>query len=1094
MKLFALIISFFLLIQVSYGQSLILNEISQGPSGTKEYIELLVTGPPQTDCSVTPPCMDLRNWILDDNNGYLNGASVSGVGIAPGACRFSNDIFWSCIPAGTIIAIYNDADPNAAFGPDDASMSDGNCALVLPISSTLFERHTTQPSTTSMNYSTTGWVAGGSWSHISLSNGEDGFQIYDPSNLLTPVFSIGWGPSNNLGDIYMGSSSSSDDVFYLTDCNPYNQASWAQGCAGDPSCGNDDQTPGIINPGQVTCIGQMNHNCNPPALNIISTNETCLGDCDGTIDVSVTGGTAPFVYSWSPAPGTGQGTNQVSNLCPGTYTLTFTNDNGNGCTQIETIDILAGPNCTNPCSIDGITANFSSCDPFDNTYDANGTVSVTNPPLTGTLTITVDDGVNPVYDTIINAPFVSPIPWSISNMVTGTGSNATINASFSDDPTCFLDISQAVPQSCPCQADAGTYAVNQSGQGTNNFVLCFGDQINFVHNQDEVLSPDYSHPTINYQPDIAWVLYSCLPSAGIEPNNDPCFVGIIGSGYTFSDLNDLSLISAYPPSTFTNNTVYIAPITMYDNSSGAYTAYSNPNDCYNLGSVTTVTYLNDLSFSISEDCLNGTALINLTGGYSEFFGGNIVASNLAPNNLSFTNTTTSHGGSIEINGLSDGDNYSFTIVDPNGCSIIISGGPYSGQADASIISTGPFCPNSNSEFLTALSPGGTWSGNAILDPVTGEINPSLLGPGTYQVSYNIPGVCGDQSDTTIIISAPPTVLAPNNASICIGQSVSLNANGQSNNGILTYTWIDTAGNIVGNGQQIQVNPTDTTTYIIQATDACGISISDTVEIFVIESPQVSFTYSDSSGCSPLEVEFVNTSSPASTNCYWVIGSDTLNNSCDTIQYTFTEEGCFDISLYTSFNSCSNTLTIPNLICVHPDAEAGFTISPDSASTFDPLVEFYNSSSNASAYNWFFGSSDSSDLVNPVFSYPGIAGNYPVCLTALSPFGCHDTLCDTVTIYDEFLLYVPNAFRPNSDGLNDFFGPVISDFNGTYEFIVFDRWGQIVFESESPNEHWDGSYKNLGELAKSDVYTWYIRLQFEGTTDIREYHGHVSLLR
>ena len=92
----------------------------------QEYVELMVIG---TASSVTcSPCIDIRGWIIDDNNGY-HGSS----GIASGCNRFSNNSFWSCIPLGTIITVYNGADTNIDMPVNDLDINDGNCRLVVPI-------------------------------------------------------------------------------------------------------------------------------------------------------------------------------------------------------------------------------------------------------------------------------------------------------------------------------------------------------------------------------------------------------------------------------------------------------------------------------------------------------------------------------------------------------------------------------------------------------------------------------------------------------------------------------------------------------------------------------------------------------------------------------------------------------------------------------------------------------------------------------------------------------------------------------------------------------------------------------------------------
>ncbi|HLU87646.1 MAG TPA: hypothetical protein VKZ44_07805, partial [Taishania sp.] len=114
----------------SFSQMLVINEVSQGPSGSsKEYVEFVVAGTP----SCTQSCLDMRNMVFDDNNGYFKNGS--GQGIAAGAMRFANIAFWECIPVGTVIVIYNDEDRNNAIPVDDVTMADGNFLLIIPASS-----------------------------------------------------------------------------------------------------------------------------------------------------------------------------------------------------------------------------------------------------------------------------------------------------------------------------------------------------------------------------------------------------------------------------------------------------------------------------------------------------------------------------------------------------------------------------------------------------------------------------------------------------------------------------------------------------------------------------------------------------------------------------------------------------------------------------------------------------------------------------------------------------------------------------------------------------------------------------------------------
>ena len=117
----------FIVCTIPLSAQLIINEVSQGSGGTKEYVELLVIGAP--NCS-SLPTVDLRGWYIDDNGG--NHATGSGTGIATGCMRFTTNTLWAAVPIGTIILIYNDGDIEPGIPPVDLSMSDGNCRLVIP--------------------------------------------------------------------------------------------------------------------------------------------------------------------------------------------------------------------------------------------------------------------------------------------------------------------------------------------------------------------------------------------------------------------------------------------------------------------------------------------------------------------------------------------------------------------------------------------------------------------------------------------------------------------------------------------------------------------------------------------------------------------------------------------------------------------------------------------------------------------------------------------------------------------------------------------------------------------------------------------------
>ena len=256
---------------LTFSQNLIVNEVSQGISGGKEYVEFIVV--PSNSCQY---CLDLRGWIIDDNNGYFSGGPASGFGIAIGAIRFRDVPFWSCIPIGTLITIYNDADINPQIGPIDTLNNDANCNLVIPISSTLFERHSSNPNSTSSAYSNTGWTVGGNWWSIGMSNSNDSFLTIDPSNSPNITHGVSWG-NNNQNNIIYFSGSASGKVFSFMNTisnDPFDQLNWSSDL-----CSNGNETPGAPNSTNNSLfISQLNNNCtsiNPNLNNSTTTLSIC---------------------------------------------------------------------------------------------------------------------------------------------------------------------------------------------------------------------------------------------------------------------------------------------------------------------------------------------------------------------------------------------------------------------------------------------------------------------------------------------------------------------------------------------------------------------------------------------------------------------------------------------------------------------------------------------------------------------------------------------------------------------------------------------------------------------------------------------------
>jgi gliding motility-associated-like protein len=349
-----------------YSQTLIINEVSQGPAGgNKEYVEFVVVDNTVTyDCnSLVPPCIDIRGWIFDDNSGY-HGTN----GVAGGACRFSYNSIWSCVPLGTIIVVYNNGDLNADMPPDDLSMDDGNCRIVAPISNTvLFESNSTTPGAIACDYPSTGWTPGGSWGTVLLANTGDCSRIVDLSGC--EVFSVCWAENDQNTLIYFESGGTvSNNVHYFNDGDPYLQSNWSEGNCGSNGLPNN-QTPGEPNnAANAAYISQFNNGCQAitpiVAAAVIDNNEIC--GCDGQATASGSGSIPGYTYEWFDNLGNpiGQTTATATGLCQGSYSVVVTSSID--CSDSETI--IIGP---------GTSIQYSAIITNDNCSSGNGQIDLT---------------------------------------------------------------------------------------------------------------------------------------------------------------------------------------------------------------------------------------------------------------------------------------------------------------------------------------------------------------------------------------------------------------------------------------------------------------------------------------------------------------------------------------------------------------------------------------------------------------------------------------------------------------------------------------------------------------------------------------------
>lgn len=372
--------------------------------------------------------------------------------------------------------------------------------------------------------------------------------------------------------------------------------------------------------------------------------------------------------------------------------------------------------------------------------------------------------------------------------------------------------------------------------------------------------------------------------------------------------------------------------------------------------------------------------------------------------------------------------------------------------------------------------GGVTDGTSFYPPATN----------TYTVTGTSLEGCLGTDQVVVTVNPIPVVFAGNNMTICEGQLVTLNASGAN-----TYNW----DNGISNGIAF-LPAVGTTTYSVTGTTTSGCTDTDQMDITVEPTPVISFTPDVTAGCAPLTVNFFNTTANSS-NCVWTLEDGTVLTGCGTVSNTYTQTGCHNVTLsVTSPTGCTNSFTAVDLICIENDPIASFNASTYVLNEYSMDIDFSNNTIGAINYDWDFGddSPGSTDL-DPSHNYEGAPiGNYDVTLIAYSPLGCVDTARIIIQIQEDLIFYIPNTFTPDGDMFNQTFQPIFTSGFDPYDFtmLIFNRWGEIIFESHNAEIGWDGTYG--GELVKEGVYSWKIEFK-TSTSDARKMVvGHINMLR
>lgn len=335
--------------------------------------------------------------------------------------------------------------------------------------------------------------------------------------------------------------------------------------------------------------------------------------------------------------------------------------------------------------------------------------------------------------------------------------------------------------------------------------------------------------------------------------------------------------------------------------------------------------------------------------------------------------------------------------------------------------------------------------------------------------------------------------------VCPGFEGSLTATGSGGNGgPYNYSWSGPGGGVISNNATMTDNPFNTSIYTVTITDGCEsspFSISGTIEVAPL--PPISFSVDEVEKCEPAVFTLSqDTDLTPIANYTWVISTgDTITN-IPQFDIGIPNVGAYHVTMMIqTTDGCLDTVTVNNFMFVRPQPTADFEYAPDPMGYLNPTAEFLNASQNADWYEWYFeqGSPSYSNEESPFVDFPlGQMGVYEATLVAHSDLGCSDSITKMVEVGPEVVLYVPNTFTPDGDGFNEQWRPYLE---GTdvqqFHLLVFNRWGEVVWESYNQEASWDGTYG--GKVVPTGTYVWRITAGDPNTDEKYEWQGHVNIL-
>jgi gliding motility-associated-like protein len=831
-------------------------------------------------------------------------------------------------------------------------------------------------------------------------------------------------------------------------------------------------------------------------------NVSCNGASDGSINLTPSGGSPGYTFEWS----TGATTEDITDLTAGDYEVTITDLNG--CQITGTITLNEPPVLGE--TISAITYvggwNVSCNGASDGQIDleiTGGTPGYTydwNTGATSQNLVNVNIGVYSVTATDANGCQISteitltepPVLTETISAQTYVG-NWNVSCNGATDGAIDVTIGGGTP-GYTYEWSNGALTEDITGVGAGLYEVTATDangcqistSITLIEPEILIVSPAVTSNYNGYD-------VSCEGAS-----DGSLFATVTGgtSGYVYTWTNSNGTVISNLPNV--NN----LPV-------GTYTiSITDQNGC-----------TTSQNIDINEPgviSLNPSLLVEYNGYGVSCFGatdgsvGIDFGGGVPPYTIVWTNANNNViGGGNTLNNLGAGI-YNVLLTDANGCQFedqIEVTQPELLQSSASVTSNyngqDISCHNATDGAVTVSFNGGTpnytytWT-NASGQVVGNGQNLTNIGSGTYNVL--IVDANGCQTASSVTVNEPGPLFANLEALTdyfgmpvsCVGQedgTIQVDFGG----GTAGYTivWQD----FPGNTNQNPLTDIGIGQYVVVIFDANGCQVSD--QIALDAHPLPVFTPSTPYRVCLGDVIEISCITDPVNSVNWSLSNGLTGAGCQLDAFPANWIGCIDATvIITTPFGCTSEFTYNDYICVDPLPNPNFWAQPSNPSFITPTTMFTNTSTGAVSYEWNFGDGSSNVYTTDAqHTFPDAGpGKYTVTLIATSEYGCVDSISMPINVISELIFYVPNAFTPDGDDHNNVFKPVFYSGYDPYDYtlLIFNRWGEVIFESRNTEVGWDGTYGSMP--VQDGVYIWKITVGNLEDAKRIEKIGHVTLMR